>query len=190
MAAGSTLRFESNIGKVEATVAQIERRLAQPGQLLDAIGEYLLESTQRRFGSQTAPDGTPWAALQPRYAKRKKYGKGKILTLRGYLRSQMRWQRDGADAVLVGSNREYAGIHQHGGEIDMPARQATQYLRKNARTGKVGLLFVKKKKANHTRQITIGAHKVIMPARPFLGVSNADGSEISQITLAWLNGKR
>jgi len=187
--AGTSLRFETDVDKAVANMALLEQRLQSPQELLAKIGEHLLESTQKRFSSQSAPDGTPWVALQPRYAKRKKYGKDKILTLRGYLRKLIRWQPDGADAVQVGSDRQYAAIHQRGGEIDMPARQATLHLRKNARTGKVGRLFVKKTKANHTRQVAIGAHKVIIPARPFLGLSDDDRSEIARVTLLWLNGK-
>ena len=187
--AGTSLRFETNLDKVASNVAQLEHRLQSPQELLDKIGGYLKESTQKRFYAQSAPDGTLWKALQPRYAKRKKYGKNKILTLHGDLRKFISWQPDGPDAVRVGSNLKYARIHQQGGEIKRPAREATQYLRKNARTGKVGRLFVKKTKANHTRQVAIGAYTITMHARPYLGLSEDDRSEISRVTLLWLNGK-
>lgn len=152
--------------------------------LMHRLGEYLQHTTQARFKTQTAPDGTPWAPLQQRYARRKKYNKDKILTLRGYLRSYIHYQTPNAQTVEVGSNQKYAAIHQFGGIIEMPARQATARYRSVA--GRV--LFAKK---SHTRgvtqkAVTIGAHQVKIEARPFLGISAADDREIQKIIRDWV----
>lgn len=96
-----------------------------------AIGEELLESTDKRFAAQQAPDGTPWAALSPRYAawKRKHQYGNQILKMRGELRNTLTYQA-GETSVAIGSNRIYSSLHQFGGRFKafgkhnavMPAR--------------------------------------------------------------------
>jgi len=154
-----------------------------PSGLMPRLGEYLQGSTQARFKTQTAPDGTPWAPLKQRYARRKRYNKDKVLTLRGYLRSYIHYQVTGGDSVEVGSNQKYAAIHQFGGEIDMPERQATVRYRSVA--GKV-LFAGKKHKRATERAVTVPVHFVKIPARPFLGLSAEDDREISRIIRDWL----
>ena len=85
--------------------------------VFSAIGEALKISTTDRFKNQTAPDGTPWEPLSPRYAawKRKIKGANKILKLRGYLRDTLRYQATDV-SVAIGSNRVYSTIHQFGGQ--------------------------------------------------------------------------
>ncbi|HQQ70763.1 MAG TPA: phage virion morphogenesis protein [Alicycliphilus sp.] len=89
--------------------------------LLPRLGEYLLTSTQDRFSSQTDPEGSPWEALKPRTIKRKKYNAAKILTERGFLRKNLRYQVLNKTTVQVGSNLEYAATHQYG-RGNIPAR--------------------------------------------------------------------
>ena len=153
--------------------------LGSPRPLLRDIGEALLHSTQDRFGTQTDPDGNAWAALSPRYQRRKKYNAGKILTLRGYLRNTLTFQV-GDDEVAVGSNRAYAARMHFGGEFEVQARQAHVYFRQD-KGGDIGRLFVKKSKSNFVQNVSIDAHKVVTPARPFLGVSPADEKSILDI---------
>lgn len=82
--------------------------------LMPMLGEYLLDSTRARFGPQQAPDGTPWATLAPRTSARKKHNPSKILTERGFLRKNLRYQVLSSSAVQVGSNLTYAATHQYG----------------------------------------------------------------------------
>lgn len=174
-----------NISVEMAEVRAMLDRLGQQGtdDLMPRLGEYLLKSTQRRFKDQKAPDGTPWAKLSPAYARRKKYNSDKVLTLRGYLRRGVRYQVTGPAEVEVGSNSEYAAIHQLGGTIEIKARQATVRYRSVA--GRV--LFASKKHKRVTeRQVTIPAHQVTIDARPFLGVSAEDEKNIQKIAADWL----
>lgn len=147
----------------DAQVLAAHARQAAPdtGPLMPRLGEYLQRSTQQRFKTQTAPDGTPWAPLNPQYAQAKKYNKGKILTLRGYLRRYIHYQVQDANTVAVGSNQKYAAIHQFGGII-------------KPRKGKA-LAFGGRLLA-----------QVEIPARPYLGLSTEDTSEIRDIIRAWL----
>ncbi|MBU1352105.1 MAG: phage virion morphogenesis protein [Gammaproteobacteria bacterium] len=161
--------------------------LPPDAELASQLGEYLQSSTEARFKTQTAPDGTPWAPLKPRYAKRKKYHKDKVLTLRGYLRGGIHFQVGADNSVQVGTNAKYGAIHQFGGAIEMPARQATVRYRSEA--GRV-LFASKKHQGAMERQVTIPAHEVNMPARPFLGISAEDDREIRSIVLAWIDSKK
>lgn len=179
--AGARFIVEVDDSEVVAAIA----RLTQPGtgDLMPRIGEYLLRTTKARFESQTAPDGSPWSPLSKRYQKRKKYNADKVLTLRGYLRRGIRYQVDGDRSVLVGTNSPYGAIHQKGGTIEMRARQAT--LRTRSVAGRI-LFASKKHKRAQERNVTIPAHEVNMPARPYLGVSSKDQVEIGDIVRAWI----
>ena len=182
--AGANLSIDVKITGPD-TLARIDAALANTTPLLARIGEYLQDSSRDRFKSQSGPDGTAWQPLQPRYQRRKKQNKDKILTLRGYLRGYIHWQADGDDAVLVGTNSKYGGIHQRGGTIQQPARQSTVHFG----AGKHKHLFVKKGKAKRSQQVSIGAHQVNIPARPYLGVNAADQQQIHLRVLDWLNGR-
>lgn len=89
--------------------------------LMPRLGEYLLSSTQDRFSSQTAPDGTAWQALQPRTIKYKRHNPARILTERGSLRRSIHYQKLGPDSVAVGTNLVYGATHQYG-RGGIPAR--------------------------------------------------------------------
>lgn len=136
--------------------------IENPAPLLERFGEHGLRTTRERFKTQKAPDGSAWEALEPWYMKEKRRNKGRILTLNGYLRGQMTWQLAGARSVEWGSSLPYASVHQDGATI-VP------------RTAKF-LMF-----RGHV------AKSVTIPARPYLGLSEADEKELVAITLDWLS---
>ncbi len=180
--AGTRLTIDkAELERLSALMA--EQAARDTSGLMRRLGEYLLESTQRRFKDQVKPNGEKWKELDERYARRKKRNKDTVLTLRGYLRSYIHYQVTGGDSVEVGSNQKYAAIHQFGGEIDMPERQATVRYRSVA--GKV-LFAGKKHKRATERAVTVPVHFVKIPARPFLGLSAEDDREISRIIREWL----
>ena len=179
------------------SLARMDEALGNTVPLLASIGEYLQDSSRDRFKSQSGPDGTAWQPLQPRYQRRKKQNKDKILTLRGYLRGYIHWQADGDDAVLVGTNSKYGAIHQFGGEIEKPAYSTKVRLRT---TSKGELLRNKDNKnlavfARRTQKRAreswheVPAHTVNIPARPYLGVNAVDQEQIHLRVLDWLNGR-
>lgn len=89
--------------------------------LMPRLGEYLQSSTQERFATQTAPDGSAWDALAPRTLKRKKHNRDKVLTARGFLRRGIRYQVLDKSTVQVGTDSVYAATHQYG-RGGIPAR--------------------------------------------------------------------
>lgn len=186
--------------KIDDTGAAEElRRLAELGdtrEVLPRLGEYLQRATEGRFKTQRAPDGTPWAPLQPAYARRKKYQRDKILTLRGYLRSTIRYQVEGDSAVSVGTDRPYGRIHQLGGTIEHAARSQLVRLRRVRVKREDGTSYtaVRFAKARHKRAEqkwgTNGTGwSITMPARPFLGVSAEDEQALAAILRDWAAGK-
>jgi len=180
--AGTYIAITVDDAQAQAMLA----RLGEPGtdDLMPRLGEYLQASTEKRFKTQTAPDGTAWAPLQPRYARRKKYAKDKILTLRGYLRGGIHYQVTGAAEVEVGSNTKYAAIHQLGGSIDQNAQ--SRKVRYRSVAGRVLFAGKKHKRGVTERWVTRGAYQVNIPARPFLGISDDDDKEIRSIILDWV----
>ena len=168
---GASIVVDVDVVAAAGKLDKLNAALVNPKPLMSELGEYLLGSTKDRFKTMQAPDGTPWAPLKPSYLKAKKQNKGKILTLGGYLRGQMRWQPDGQDAVLIGSNRVYARIHQLGGTTSPHVIKP--------RTKKAlafnGLVL---KSVRHP------GSKI--PARPFLGLSREDRQEVTKRTIDWV----
>lgn len=177
--AGANITYDLTTQGTLSALQAAADALGSARPLLRDIGEALLHSTQDRFVSQTDPEGNAWAQLSPRYRRRKKYNAGKILTLRGYLRGTLAFQESDSD-VAIGSNLPYAARMHFGGEFTAEARKAHVYFRQG-KAGDIGRLFVKKSKSNFAQEVTIGEHKVMTPARPFLGVSAADEKSILDI---------
>lgn len=143
---------------VVAALGRVIAATGNPEPALRNIGEHLRQTTIDRFETETAPDGTPWAPLNPLYAATKK-GRG-ILKESGELQREIVYQIAGAGPsaeLLVGTNRPHAWIHQEGATI-RPMSSAALVFRLGA-----------------TR---IFAKSVTIPARPFLGVSEADRAEV------------
>jgi phage virion morphogenesis protein len=127
---------------------------------LKNIGQQLVKSVRRRFSAQKAPDGTAWKPLNPEYAKGKRGTKmlqeqGMRSGLLGSIVYQV-----GPHRVAVGTNKIYAAIHQFGGTI-VPRNGDFLAFRMG---GKV-----------------VFARKVVIPARPYLGISTEDRQEILQV---------
>lgn len=124
---------------------------------LKNIGEYETRVTKRRFIEEKDPDGSPWVALNPLYAKTKK-GAGK---LRGQTRSlsAIAYQI-AADSVEIGSDVIYARIHNEGGTIK-PKSAGALVFSMGGQTFKV--------------------QSVKIPKRQYLGISATDREEILAI---------
>ncbi|MDL2332846.1 phage virion morphogenesis protein [Brucella inopinata] len=130
--------------------------------IMSAIGSGLVGSTHRRFVSQKSPDGVAWEKLNPEYKKTKR--NSRILTESGRLRDSIS-HRAGRDQVTVGTNADYAAVHQLGATI-------------------------KPKSASHlVFRLASGivlAKSVTIPARPYLGISDDDQVMISETVFSAL----
>jgi phage virion morphogenesis protein len=159
---------------VRAALAGLAQRMQDMRPVMADIGEYLVESTRRRFAAGRAPDGTPWAPNSPvtlrRYLAR--FGgsfrrRGKGLTKAGAARAAAKRPLIGETrrlsgeiayraeprAVSVGSSLVYAATQQFG-----------------ARRGQFG-------RTRRGAPIPWGD----IPPRPFLGLSGGDRGRIIDI---------
>ena len=127
--------------------------------VMNAIGEGLRTSTQERFRTGTAPDGSSWEP-STRASEKKK---GKTLVKSGALKNSIRARSD-AFGAAVGTNKIYAATHQFGDERTIRAKNG-KYLK-----FKIGDRFV-----------SVPSVRVSIPARPFLGVSQSDDEEIREL---------
>lgn len=131
--------------------------------VMAAIGTGVVGSTHRRFVSQTAPGGEKWAPLHPDYKATKR--NTRILTESTHLRESIN-ARPSRDEVRVGTNVVYAGVHQFGATIK-PKTSSHLVFRLAS-----GMAFAK---------------SVTIPARPFLGLDDADEEMIADIVFRALD---
>ena len=132
--------------------------LTNPEPALRSIGEELQRATQERFdpGQKRAPDGTPWARNSPVTIARK--GRDNPLSQGGYLQGTIRHQLVGRAGVEVGTNLIYGAVQQFG-----------------AQKGAFG-------RTRRGAPIPWGN----IPARPYLGLSADDETEVVRILRDYL----
>ncbi|MBS7541488.1 phage virion morphogenesis protein [Ancylobacter lacus] len=143
----------------DAVVSGLARLVAASVDLrapLANIGQVVRQSTIDRFAREVSPAGVPWAPLNPEYRAGKK-GPGILRENRRL--SDIVWQL-GGNAVQVGSSVVYARVHQFGAVI-LPKTAAALVFSLGGRI--------------------VHAMRVIIPARPFLGLSAEDLIEITAI---------
>ena len=155
---GVTIEVTFDDAKVRAALNRLIAAGRDLTPLMREIGEHLLTTTREHFVTQTAPDGTPWTPLSETTKRRKRRNKDKVLTERGFLRGNLTFQA-GSDEVLVGSPSIYAGTQQFG-----------------AKKGAFG-------STSKGAPIPWGD----IPARPFLGLSHDDETEIGHLVIDYLN---
>lgn len=161
-------------------LGQISQRLGSPAPMLKLIGETLVDSTKQRFAASRAPDGSRWApntdTTMARYlgrfsgsrtktgkvsaaGARRAAGKKPLIGESRALGTTIDYRVEG-DTLYVGSPMEYAGTQQFG-----------------AKRGQYG-------RTRRGGPIPWGD----IPARPFLGVSDADRAEVLEILREHLGG--
>lgn len=150
---GASVTFRSpDFPRFDAIVGQLQRRGEDLSPLMDIIGQALESSTIERFDEERAPDGSRWTP-----SLRARLEGGKTLTKSARLKQSIT-HRSTSDSAEVGTNLIYAGTHQEGATI----------------RGKGGKLSFRLPGGLGFRSV----EQVIIPARPFLGVSADDELEI------------
>ncbi|KAF1692754.1 hypothetical protein CSC62_14060 [Pseudoxanthomonas jiangsuensis] len=151
---------------------RLQARSADLSGLMADIGEYETEATQARFDTGIGPDGVAWEPLAD--------GSGRTPL------NDTRRTRDGihplsgVDWVEIRADAKQARWHQEGTdpyEIHAKPGKALSWPGMRTRTNAAGAEvpgYVKK--VNHPG----------LPARPFMGLSQADGEAIERLAVAWL----
>lgn len=166
----ASIRWVFDATRWTAGIGDVRARLGNLPPALRAIARQGVASTRRRFQTGSAPDGTPW--------KKGKKKTGQTLIVSSLLLRSVVDRPPEANAVEWGSNREYAGVHQFGftGSVQVPAH--TRVVRK---------IFGRPTKAPVVQSVRAHARKMDIPARPYLGVSNEDGSKFASILLRYVS---
>jgi len=162
--AGITFQVELDGEQAQAKLAAMVDRMARPIGFYKNVGEYMAKvSVRNNFLSERAPDGTPWASLRPiTLARRQKAGHASTTILRasGKMASEINYQVTDQN-VRIGSPAPQAAVMHFG-----------------AAQGAFG-------RTSRGGPIPWGN----IPARPFLGLSEADETMILRIAEAWLEAE-
>lgn len=177
--AQNTITIEIEDAELRAALQRLQARLGDLKPFFNDVGETLLNSTRARFQSQTAPDGSPWAALSPAYRARKPRNKSKILTLWGRLRGTLTKQAD-QNSLRIGTPLNYGATHQFGAAKGSFG-DVTAHIKAHTRRGRGGHTIPVRA---HTRKLTVPWGDI--PARPFLGLSSADRADLLAALNAYL----
>ena len=149
----------------------------------DAIGLVTVSQTQMRFDSQSDPSGAAWIPSQ-----RARRTGGQTLYEEGFLYASLTYNVLGSSGLEEGSNRAYAAVHQFGYDRKVAAHKQTLY--RHYGKGKTQLYmdagFVKKSKANLTTEVNVPDYTIHIPPRPYLGISDQDGAEITAVAVKHL----
>ncbi|SDX88314.1 phage virion morphogenesis protein [Nitrosomonas halophila] len=149
------IRLEVDDRQLQDALSRLMALGSNPARMLGAIAFYGENATRRRFQEQAGPDRQPW---QP--SLRARLHGGKTLVQDRHLLDSIVSRADSA-AAEWGSNKIYAAIHQFGGEIRPRSAQS---------------LFFRLADGSARR-----VKKVVIPARPYLGIDTDDRENILDI---------
>lgn len=155
--------FELNTDTLSPALTALAEAMSDMTPVMQDIGEYMIKATRERFPKGEAPDGSKWARKSP--ATLAAYGARKsnrvdarpLYGPTGLLSQQFSYAAD-PDGVEWGSNRIYAAVMQFG-----------------AGKGAFGT-------TSRGSAIPWGN----IPARPFIGVSDEDETQIFSIISEYL----
>ena len=184
---GDWRKFE----KVLANLANLDMT-----EIHQRIAARLYTNTRMRFRTGTDPEGTPW--------RKPKWRQGQPLRDTGTLLQSIHTKSSSAFAA-VGTNMEYARIHQFGGVVKpktakclaipwSPEARQTGYARRFPR--KLTLVWPKGSKSGwlvesggsrrkHTKLHYLLRLQATIPERPFLGISSDDRTDVAEVILGF-----
>ena len=142
---GVTLSISGLTGPLTAMLHAAGSGLLEVAELKQALAEKMVDQVTRRIEvEKTAPDGTTWPLTRD--------GRGALFVTGGHLARSIQ-ASIGAQAIEVGSGWIGARLHQLGGTIK-PVKAKALFFRAGGKS--------------------IVAKKVTIPARPYLGFSEAN----------------
>lgn len=170
------ISLEINDEHVRAAFASLQAALTDMSEPMDEIGHAMVLSTKTRMLAGISPDGTPFAPRSAvtlaRYAAEgKKYGPHP-LWLTGTMSQSRIAHNAGPDHVNWGSSAIQAAVMQLGAEQG----------EFGAAIGRTKPSEKRAKSQDYFTPLPWGR----IPARPFLGLSDQDRTDITDIIAEWL----
>lgn len=161
-----TITIEITSDGISAGLARVQAALDNTLPLMDQLGEYLVDSTKRRFPTGRAPDGSVWAPKSPVTIARQGGRRTNRLDTRPLFGESKRLSGEIShealpDQVLWGSPVEYAAVQQFG-----------------AAKGAFGAYSGIDKNGRRYSGVAPWGN---IPARPFLGLSAEDEANVLDI---------
>lgn len=152
----SGISIEVDTAPVRSMLEQLAAKMTDMTPVMKTIGEIVVHQVDHAFESGTAPGGARWKESE----RVRKHG-GQTLIDSARMRNSIT-NHPSAMQVVVGTNVEYAAIHQFGGQIRPKKKKALSF---------GGML----------------RSSVTMPARPFLpDQSSLDWDEITAAIQGYL----
>lgn len=148
-----------------ALLGEASAALGDATPMWDEIGGHFEFATDQRFEREAGPGGVAW----PKSLRALATG-GKTLTDTSRLRSSVT-HNAWATGMEVGTNVQYAGIHQQGGTIRAKSAKGLRW-KYQARGGNA---------ESWARKM-----EVSIPARPFIGIDDDDTEAVTKIAESYL----
>lgn len=145
------------------------------GPALEEIGEAMVSSTIARMNREEAPDGSKWKPSK----RAMREGGTTLQKTRRLVRSIVSALLSSAAGVEWGTNVAYAAPNQLGALITKYAQSRPIY--RKVKDGEILPGFVKKKRSNFETWHEQGEHQIKIPARPFIGFSADDQTQVAEI---------
>jgi len=167
-----------NLAPGQQTLDAIARGLNDMGPVNKNMGEYMVGATERRFETSTAPDGSKWAPNSQLTLSRKKGNKpgiGETLSLS----TQIHYEATG-NSLVIGSTMDYSSTFHFGALMGAFGR----YFQLSRLSAYPEGDFRRAAGSKKGHPIPWGN----IPARPFLGVSQADEAELLAILQDYFGG--
>jgi len=191
--AGVSVDISFDKAESQNRLADLIDRLSDRQGFYEDVGIMLMDSIAQRFVDQKDRQGRPWRPLKPGALKARERERQTPLTIlrlntKGCAGTPLAGSINmaaSAEDLRIGSPVVCAAIHQLGGTIEEDARQAKIYRMKD-QDRHVGRRFIPKSEANHVTDVRIPAHKITIPARPFIGISVLDQVRITEQAELWL----
>lgn len=160
-------------------LGELARKARNPSGGLKIVGEALLREQNRRFQTQSDPQGKPWAKLKPLTVLLRGSSRP-ILRRSGNLMRSGAWQVSGL-TLRIGLNTVYAAAQQFGATIKPKKGKMLAIGIGSANIGRSrgGLVLGKSGGVVMARQVTL-------PARPIVGFGPRDEKATSDAVADWL----
>ena len=115
--AGTTLLIEYNDRELQEMLREMSGHVLDMKPIMRNFGQYMILQTEERFEREETPEGTRWLPLSQVTIEMKNRGGDidKILHAQGNLLHSI-VPRALKDGVKISTKREYAAIHQFGGQ--------------------------------------------------------------------------
>lgn len=154
------ITVKSNFSKITLDIQGKCNKLKDIKPVLNIIAQDMTKEAQLNFRNNQSPEGEKWKPLSTLTISMRRKGSSQPLVDTGILRRSIRGSANGTQAI-AGTNIKYAAIHQFGGTI----------------------------KPKNGKALSFGKHrvtKVVIPARPYLGINNKMNTRYKNLILDFI----